>query len=148
MHSTGDRPRIKEFRSTIQGIVQGVGFRPFVYRLATGARLSGWVRNTPAGVFLEAQGPEEQLSAFLNDLREKTLTPGGDHLPRVQRDPGGGRGCFYHPEERWRGKQYPDCPRRRCLSRLPSGTLRPDRSSLPLSLHQLHQLRTAVYHHQ
>ncbi|MRR06265.1 MAG: carbamoyltransferase HypF, partial [Deltaproteobacteria bacterium] len=62
----------KRISVTIQGIVQGVGFRPFVYRLAARSRLSGWVRNTPAGVFLEAQGPEELLSVFLNDLREKT----------------------------------------------------------------------------
>jgi hydrogenase maturation protein HypF len=57
---------------TIQGIVQGVGFRPFVYRLAVKAGLTGWVRNTPSGVFLEAQGPEEHLHAFLEDLRDKT----------------------------------------------------------------------------
>jgi hydrogenase maturation protein HypF len=57
---------------TIQGIVQGVGFRPFVYRLAVDAGLTGWVRNTPAGVFLEVQGAEDQLNSFLEDLREKT----------------------------------------------------------------------------
>jgi hydrogenase maturation protein HypF len=63
---------IKRISATIQGIVQGVGFRPFVYRLAVHAGLTGWVRNTPSGVFLEVQGPEELLNAFLDDLREKT----------------------------------------------------------------------------
>jgi hydrogenase maturation protein HypF len=48
----------------IAGIVQGVGFRPFVFRLATELGLTGWVRNTPAGVELELQGGEEQLAAF------------------------------------------------------------------------------------
>ena len=62
----------KRISVTIQGIVQGVGFRPFVYRLAVTAGLTGWVRNTPSGVFLEVQGPEELLNTFLDDLREKT----------------------------------------------------------------------------
>ena len=62
----------KRISATIQGIVQGVGFRPFVYRLALDAGLTGWVRNTPSGVFLEAQGMEDQLNSFLEDLREKT----------------------------------------------------------------------------
>ncbi|MGA7828193.1 MAG: carbamoyltransferase HypF [Geobacteraceae bacterium] len=61
----------KRISVTIQGIVQGVGFRPFVYRLAVSAGLTGWVRNTPSGVFLEAQGPEDHLNAFREDLREK-----------------------------------------------------------------------------
>ncbi|MDD2321211.1 MAG: carbamoyltransferase HypF, partial [Geobacteraceae bacterium] len=62
---------IKRISLTVQGIVQGVGFRPFVYRLAVGSGLTGWVRNTPAGVFLEVQGAEECLHAFLHDLRDK-----------------------------------------------------------------------------
>ncbi|MDD2500351.1 MAG: carbamoyltransferase HypF [Geobacter sp.] len=52
----------------ISGIVQGVGFRPFVFRLATELGLSGWVRNSPAGVELELQGRAEQLSAFSSRL--------------------------------------------------------------------------------
>jgi len=49
---------------TITGVVQGVGFRPFVFRLATELGLTGWVRNCPAGVELELQGRAESLSAF------------------------------------------------------------------------------------
>ena len=44
------RTRGGEAPLAIGGIVQGVGFRPFVYRLARRLELSGWVRNTPAGV--------------------------------------------------------------------------------------------------
>ncbi|MFH1027421.1 MAG: carbamoyltransferase HypF, partial [Pseudomonadota bacterium] len=55
-------------RLTINGIVQGVGFRPFVYRLAHDLGLTGWVRNTPAGVEIEVQGPTEALAAFTQSL--------------------------------------------------------------------------------
>ena len=54
----------------IRGQVQGVGFRPFVYRLATGRGLSGFVRNDGAGVEIEVQGDSIRLDAFLDALRE------------------------------------------------------------------------------
>ncbi len=49
----------------IRGAVQGVGFRPFIYRLATGLGLSGWVRNSSQGVLIEVEGARERLEAFL-----------------------------------------------------------------------------------
>ncbi|HEX9082197.1 MAG TPA: carbamoyltransferase HypF, partial [Holophagaceae bacterium] len=52
-----------------EGIVQGVGFRPSVFRLADAHRLTGWVRNRPEGVDLEIQGSEAAIRTFLNDLR-------------------------------------------------------------------------------
>ncbi|RII28743.1 MAG: carbamoyltransferase HypF [Geobacter sp.] len=48
----------------IEGIVQGVGFRPFIYRLADKHRLRGWVRNTGRGVQIEAEGEPEDLASF------------------------------------------------------------------------------------
>jgi len=48
----------------VTGIVQGVGFRPFVYRLAHELELSGWVRNSPAGVEIELQGVTQALELF------------------------------------------------------------------------------------
>ena len=59
----------KGVRIHITGIVQGVGFRPFVYGLATRLALNGWVRNTSAGVDIEVDGPQGDLEAFLNALR-------------------------------------------------------------------------------
>lgn len=50
----------------IQGAVQGVGFRPFVWRLATDLNLSGWVRNTGFGVFIEAEGTRVAVAKFLS----------------------------------------------------------------------------------
>jgi hydrogenase maturation protein HypF len=50
---------------TIRGAVQGVGFRPFVYRLAAELELNGWVNNTARGVFVEVEGVREKLDQFL-----------------------------------------------------------------------------------
>ncbi len=52
----------------IRGAVQGVGFRPFIFRLATGLGLTGWVNNSPQGVFLEVEGPRPALEQFLARL--------------------------------------------------------------------------------
>ena len=53
----------------VSGIVQGVGFRPFVYRLAAKYDLSGWVLNDSAGVGIEAEGTAATLDAFADALR-------------------------------------------------------------------------------
>ncbi|MBH0190999.1 MAG: carbamoyltransferase HypF [Nitrospira sp.] len=53
----------------VEGTVQGVGFRPFVYRLARELELSGWVRNTMDGVLIEVEGAAETLDTFLQRLR-------------------------------------------------------------------------------
>ncbi|HKL52992.1 MAG TPA: carbamoyltransferase HypF [Wenzhouxiangellaceae bacterium] len=58
-------------RITIGGRVQGVGFRPFVYRLAHEFELAGWVYNASGVVEIEAQGPEVRLGGFARDLIDK-----------------------------------------------------------------------------
>jgi len=58
-------------RVHITGIVQGVGFRPFVYSLATRHHLKGWVKNTSAGVDIEVDGDREVLDLFLRELRDE-----------------------------------------------------------------------------
>lgn len=55
---------------TISGIVQGVGFRPFLHRLANRLSLGGWVRNTAGGVELELEGGGDALEAFQKALRD------------------------------------------------------------------------------
>ena len=59
-------------RALVRGVVQGVGFRPFVYRLAKGLALSGWVKNTGQGVAIEYEGPRERVEAFERRLLEET----------------------------------------------------------------------------
>ncbi len=58
-------------RIHIKGVVQGVGFRPFVYGLAHQYRLTGWVRNTSAGVDIEVDGQPEMLAAFTQALQNE-----------------------------------------------------------------------------
>jgi hydrogenase maturation protein HypF len=58
----------RRLRLSIQGAVQGVGFRPFVYRLATELDLTGWVVNDTTGVFIEVEGPSAVLAHFLARL--------------------------------------------------------------------------------
>ncbi|HEY5491643.1 MAG TPA: acylphosphatase, partial [Gemmatimonadaceae bacterium] len=53
----------------VNGVVQGVGFRPFVHRLAQRLGLSGWVRNVAGTVEIHLEGPEAQVDAFERSLR-------------------------------------------------------------------------------
>jgi hydrogenase maturation protein HypF len=55
-------------RVRVEGVVQGVGFRPYVYRLARGHGLGGWVLNDERGVELEAEGEADAVQAFLAAL--------------------------------------------------------------------------------
>jgi len=64
----------------VEGIVQGVGFRPFVYTLATGLGLSGFVGNDVDGVFVEVEGPSAAVTEFLRQL-ERDPPP----LARIER---------------------------------------------------------------
>ena len=59
--------RTMEVRRQIEvsGIVQGVGFRPYVYRLARERQLAGAISNTPSGVSIEVQGPREKVDDFV-----------------------------------------------------------------------------------
>ena len=56
-------------RISIGGVVQGVGFRPFVYRLAQRHEIAGWVLNGPSGVEIHAEGAAADLQAFVADLQ-------------------------------------------------------------------------------
>jgi len=50
----------------IDGIVQGVGFRPFIYQLAFRYGLAGYVANTAEGVDVEIEGPEKEIQQFID----------------------------------------------------------------------------------
>lgn len=57
-------------RITVEGVVQGVGFRPFVYLSAKKHNISGFVRNTKSGVEIEARGSKSNLTAFIGELEK------------------------------------------------------------------------------
>ena len=59
-------------RIVVTGVVQGVGFRPFVYTRASRHGLSGWVRNDASGVVVEVEGDLDALAAFVTALHDET----------------------------------------------------------------------------
>ncbi|MBI1258267.1 MAG: carbamoyltransferase HypF [Chloroflexi bacterium] len=67
-HSAQETVTPRRQRIQVQGIVQGVGFRPFVYRLAVDLGLTGFVRNDGSGVTIEIEGRDAALDHFLTAL--------------------------------------------------------------------------------
>lgn len=55
---------------TVKGIVQGVGFRPYVYKLALVNNLYGWVKNTTKGVLIDIQGDKNSVENFILELKK------------------------------------------------------------------------------
>ncbi len=89
-------------RITVGGIVQGVGFRPFVYRLAHELALTGRIANTIHGVEIEVEGLPENIERFVNALksdappmarvgsiRRRKIEPDGGKKFRIEKSPGG-----------------------------------------------------------
>ena len=72
-------------RIEVSGIVQGVGFRPFIYRLAHGCKLVGTVVNTAAGVTIEIQGAAEQVLRFQELLPREA--PPLSRITKIQAQP-------------------------------------------------------------
>ena len=68
---------VRRLAITVRGIVQGVGFRPFVWNVARGGKLAGWVKNQVDAVQIEVEGENARLDAFLDALRNR-------HPPQTQ----------------------------------------------------------------
>jgi hydrogenase maturation protein HypF len=69
----------------VRGVVQGVGFRPFVYRLARANTLNGWVQNAEQGVEIHLEGAEKEIEAFVRDL--KTQPPPAASIAEIKVQP-------------------------------------------------------------
>src|SRR5882724_11607067 len=76
---TGQRDPCRRLCLMVHGAVQGVGFRPFVFRLATEHNLAGWIQNSPQGVHIEVEGNSEQLESFLDRFKREALPLGVVH---------------------------------------------------------------------
>jgi hydrogenase maturation protein HypF len=74
---------IKRSKGAIKGIVQGVGFRPFIYQLAHRYQLSGHVINTPEGVDLEVEGTDENVEHFFQSVLSES--PPLAHISSMER---------------------------------------------------------------
>ena len=100
MNKAGPASQRARLKLTVRGAVQGVGFRPFVFRLATGLGLAGWVNNSPQGVFIEVEGPRAALEKFL--LRLETEKPARSFIQSLEAswlDPAGYTAFEIRPSE-------------------------------------------------
>ncbi len=59
------------YQIIIKGIVQGIGFRPFIYKLATQLNLKGWVNNSVIGVTIEIESTPSQLNFFIEKIKQE-----------------------------------------------------------------------------
>ena len=66
----------------VRGVVQGVGFRPFVYRLARANTLAGWVLNGEEGVEIFVEGADKGLKAFVQELT--AAPPSAAHITEIK----------------------------------------------------------------
>ena len=86
---------LKRLQINLAGLLQGIGFRPYVYRLATTHKLAGWVANDRDRVLIEIEGEAEQLADFLSDLQNHV--PACGHISDLQQQatPATGQQGFY-----------------------------------------------------
>ncbi len=141
-------PSLVRRRIEVQGIVQGVGFRPFVYRLAEELDLDGWVRNDAAGVTIEVEGDAARVERMV--ARVRADAPRRARIDRIAQSecrPTRRAPRIRDPRERRRPRGDGDRARQRGVRRLPRRAVRARRSPVPLRVHQLHELRTAVHDH-
>ncbi len=133
----------------VEGIVQGVGFRPFVYALATRLGLAGLVGNDVDGVFAEVEGSPAATAEFLRALDPGRAAARQGRAGHRRQD-GANRGGGLRDRGQRAGRAAPDADRRRHrdLRGLPARASRPGRPAVRLPVHQLHQLRPEVHDRQ
>lgn len=79
---------VTRLKITITGLVQGVGFRPFIYNLATKLKLNGFIKNTSSGVVIDIEGAKKSLDLFLEKLEiEKPINSKIHTLKKEFADP-------------------------------------------------------------
>jgi hydrogenase maturation protein HypF len=89
----------------VRGVVQGVGFRPFVYRLARANTLAGWVFNGAEGVEIHLEGSEPSLDAFMRDL--KLQAPPAASIAEIEIEPADAVGLRDFTIRTSKGREHP-----------------------------------------
>ena len=128
--------------------MQGVGFRPYVYRLAAELGLGGYVLNDERGVLVEVEGDADGGRALPGPPAGRGAAAGRASSASRPSDAAGHRGARLRDRREPAPAASPHAPCRaghRHLRRLPGRAVRPGRPPLPLPVHQLHQLRAAVH---
>ena len=143
---SGRAARVRR-RYDVFGLVQGVGFRPFVYVTASELGLAGSVSNTPSGVVVEVEGDPDAVDAFgrrlVDDAPPLAEVEG---LHETELPTRGGTGFTIEDSSTGTGP-HARVPGRRGVRRLPGRARRPARPALPAPVHLLHELRSALHDH-
>jgi hydrogenase maturation protein HypF len=117
-----DETGIQRARLMVRGVVQGVGFRPFVFRLATELRLNGWVGNTAEGVVIEIEGAASAVRDFRKRFeREKPFLARILSLEAIELD----------------AKGYPDFQIRESVPGRKTALILPDIATCPACLQEI-----------
>ena len=131
----------------VEGVVQGVGFRPYVYRLAHEEGLAGYVLNDERGVLLDVEGEREAVERFVARLPAEAPPLASDRVGRLVAA-AAHRASAASASSRAPHGGEPDAPVAADsgdLRRLPGRAPRSRRPPLPLPVRQLHQLRPALH---
>ncbi len=143
-------PGTRRVRIRVAGTVQGVGFRPFVYRAALEHGLAGFVMNDEQGVVVEAEGrlgPRRGARCACSSTERHHSRPSIPSAPRPS-TPRGESEFRILPSEIARRARCAGLRRHGDLRSVPCGARRSGRPPLPLPLHQLHGLRPALHDRQ
>jgi hydrogenase maturation protein HypF len=133
-------------RIQVRGTVQGVGFRPFVHRLALRHDLGGWVRNASGEVQLALEGSSGSIAAFLAELRaEAPPLADIEDVEIAAAPPIGLTGFIIEDSAGPTGGRLPVPPDVALCAACERELADPP---LSLSLHYLHGLRTAIHRHR
>lgn len=135
-------------RVIVTGVVQGVGFRPFVHVLATELGLAGFVGNNSGAVFVEVQGGRAQLDEFARRLRAEApplarISSVSTNEIATETSTSG----FRIVASQTVGGHHTDSARCRGVRPLHRRIVRSPGPALPAPVHHLHQLRATVHRH-
>ena len=139
----------RRLRMCVRGVVQGVGFRPFVYTTAAALGLTGSVRNDAPASSSRSRATRRRSTAFAGAGCATTPPPLAvvESVETPSMPPSRRHRLHHRGHLAIRRRPHARLARRRDLRRLPAPSCRPGRPALPPPVHQLHQLRSAVHHH-